>query len=113
MAADFLPTGYSMQDRGLWEGSACPQQCREEIESPEHVYKCPKADELWAKLTSIITEWASKEDIAPGITAAITTGLKQWRDEDGYRVEPCWSRQIKHAFHDQTDIGWEAAAKGM
>eukprot|EP00957_Ditylum_brightwellii_P121498 9266370-Ditylum_brightwellii.AAC.1 len=60
-----------------------------------------------------MTKWAPKEDIAPGITAAIMTGLGQWRKEEGFKAEPRWSTQIKAAFQDQTKIGWEAAAEGM
>eukprot|EP00957_Ditylum_brightwellii_P071680 5449555-Ditylum_brightwellii.AAC.1 len=108
-----MATGLVMQDRGLWEGSACPRNCGEELEGPEHVYMCKKANGVWSQLTSILTEWALKEDLVPGIIVALATGLKQWREDDEYKVNHNWSAQIKDAFTQQTLIGWEAAAKRM
>eukprot|EP00957_Ditylum_brightwellii_P038748 2929121-Ditylum_brightwellii.AAC.1 len=113
MAAGFIPSGLVMKDRGLWEGSVCPCNCGKELEVPEHMNNCKKAKGLWSQLTFILTEWVPKEDLAPGVITALATGLKQWKEDDGYKANHNWSAQIKDAFTQQTAIGWEAASKGM
>eukprot|EP00957_Ditylum_brightwellii_P000083 5594-Ditylum_brightwellii.AAC.1 len=45
--------------------------------------------------------------------AAITTGITQWRNGDDLVTCENWSQDIKDAFREQTNIGWEAALKGF
>eukprot|EP00957_Ditylum_brightwellii_P159039 12104700-Ditylum_brightwellii.AAC.1 len=68
-----------MEDRGRWDHSKCPQNCGEELEHASHVLQCPKGDGVWRKLQHILQEWGVNSDAAPGLMAALTEGLDQWR----------------------------------
>jgi hypothetical protein len=112
-AAERLPTGAEMQDRGNWPDASCPRNCGEEMETTDHVYTCHKANTLWRKLQQILTEWAIKNNAAPGLLAAILSGLHQWRDHEDPIPQTCLTEEVKEAFIAQSAIGWYAASKGF
>eukprot|EP00957_Ditylum_brightwellii_P154899 11789595-Ditylum_brightwellii.AAC.1 len=64
-----------MQDRGTWSDASCPRNCGEEMETTDHIYTCQKANTLWRKLQQILTKWAIKNNVAPGLLTAILLGL--------------------------------------
>eukprot|EP00957_Ditylum_brightwellii_P152909 11638421-Ditylum_brightwellii.AAC.1 len=99
--------------QGTLGNNRMSSECDEEMETALHVVECPLATPLWQNLQSILFEWAAKEKAKPGIMAAINTGITQWRNGDDLVTCENWPHDIKDAFGEQTNIGWEAALKGF
>eukprot|EP00957_Ditylum_brightwellii_P099029 7543316-Ditylum_brightwellii.AAC.1 len=69
-----------MEDRGAWDNAKCPHKCGEELEDPEHVIVCPKANRLWTNIQHVLLQWGAKNAAAPGLMASFVQGLHQWRE---------------------------------
>eukprot|EP00957_Ditylum_brightwellii_P119446 9113121-Ditylum_brightwellii.AAC.1 len=102
-----------MEDRQLWDSAKCPRNCGEEMETPEHVVQCCKANNLWTKAKSILIEWGQKNKAAPGLMATFLTGIDKWRNhEDDYDQQNV-NTILADAVNRQSKIGWDAALKGI
>eukprot|EP00957_Ditylum_brightwellii_P156062 11878656-Ditylum_brightwellii.AAC.1 len=83
------------------------------MEDAEHIIKCPMANLLWIKIQQILTEWGTNNRAAPRMITALLTGLHQWREYEPSQPPHGISNEIKEAFLDQTQIGYNAALKGF
>eukprot|EP00957_Ditylum_brightwellii_P195839 14920743-Ditylum_brightwellii.AAC.2 len=83
------------------------------METPEHVYTCQKVITMWRKLQQILTEWAAKNNAAPGLMAALLPELHQWQNHEEPIPPTYLPDKVKETFTAQSIIGWYAAAKGF
>ena len=108
-----IPTGTEMEDRNAWDSAACPRNCGEQMETPEHVYQCKKADQLWSKAKQILIEWAWLNKAKPGLVPTLLSGISQWRTYDEPNPSDVKEPELVEAFNHQTGIGWDCATKGI
>eukprot|EP00957_Ditylum_brightwellii_P094100 7164187-Ditylum_brightwellii.AAC.2 len=83
------------------------------METMEHVFTCPKVNIIWRELQQTMSKWASNNNAAPGLMAAILSGIHQWQQHDLPIPNNSLPQDIKEAFNAQTKIGWYAATKGF
>eukprot|EP00957_Ditylum_brightwellii_P165416 12594028-Ditylum_brightwellii.AAC.1 len=69
-AAEKIPTGSEMEDRGAWDNAKCSHKCGEELEDPGHVTICPNTNQLWTNNQHILLQWGAKNAAAPGLMAS-------------------------------------------
>eukprot|EP00957_Ditylum_brightwellii_P022420 1691848-Ditylum_brightwellii.AAC.1 len=79
-ATEKILAGSEMENRGAWDNTKCPHKCGEELEEPEHVIVCPKANQLWIDIQQILLQWGAKNTAAPSLMASFAQGLHQWRE---------------------------------
>jgi hypothetical protein len=66
------------------------------------------------KLQGIVKNWGTKNTVAPGLLAALFTGIGRWRGNVTVPLENLnLSPSIRAAYNAQEAIGWEAALKGF
>eukprot|EP00957_Ditylum_brightwellii_P032210 2441881-Ditylum_brightwellii.AAC.1 len=63
-----------MQDRELWDVADCPRGYTEEMETPDHVIQCTKADGLWGKVKNILIKWGYTNKAKPGLISTLIKG---------------------------------------
>eukprot|EP00957_Ditylum_brightwellii_P090525 6893612-Ditylum_brightwellii.AAC.1 len=66
------------------------------------------------KLQKVVIQWGRNNSLAPELTAALFTGLSQWRGSFAIAISTLQvAPPILEAFHAQASLGWGAAFKGF
>eukprot|EP00957_Ditylum_brightwellii_P163883 12476422-Ditylum_brightwellii.AAC.1 len=83
------------------------------METPEHVAQCPKANNLWTTMKSILCDWGQKNRAKPDLTATLLSGIDLWRNQEESTEPITRDKELKQVFALQNKIGWDCALKGI
>eukprot|EP00957_Ditylum_brightwellii_P115717 8826803-Ditylum_brightwellii.AAC.1 len=98
-----------MHDQNQWNSCECPHGCGSEMEDADHVFSCSKGDCIWQQTQQVLHEWGTRNQALLSLTAAICTGISQWR-KLLTPVSPSFiSQELKSVFAHQSRLSWRAA----
>ena len=113
LTTNFLPTAYRLFQRKFWESNMCPC-CKHEIETTEHVLRCPSPVIRAACQTALqgfdenLAKIRTAPNIAQGITAMVAAALAQ----DSLSIDSIEREDILAAIQDQLKLGLMEFIKG-